>query len=198
MSKQKYYAVKQGRQPGIYTTWSETEKQVKGYSGAVYQSFLSYKEATAYLTDMPVISHNSQLLAYVDGSFNKHTNRYSYGVVLLKDGCIVAELCNSDNDDRYTSSYQIAGECFGCLNAIKWAKQHHYPTITIFYDYLGIEYWATGKWKAQKNISKDYIYYFNRLTQHVSVQFIKVKAHSGISMNERADQLAKQALTMSS
>lgn len=35
----KIYAVKKGLVPGIYNTWSECEKQVKGYSGAEYKSF---------------------------------------------------------------------------------------------------------------------------------------------------------------
>ena len=32
----KYYAVKEGRVPGVYTTWAECEAQVKGYPGADY------------------------------------------------------------------------------------------------------------------------------------------------------------------
>ena len=35
----KFYAVRQGRVPGVYTTWSDCEKQVKGYGGAIYKSF---------------------------------------------------------------------------------------------------------------------------------------------------------------
>ena len=35
----KYYAVQKGRIPGIYTSWPECEKQVKGFTGAVYKSF---------------------------------------------------------------------------------------------------------------------------------------------------------------
>ena len=35
----KYYAVKNGRQTGIFESWAECEEQVKGFSGAVYKSF---------------------------------------------------------------------------------------------------------------------------------------------------------------
>ena len=35
----KYYGVKQGHNPGIYTTWADCEAQVKGYKGAQYKSF---------------------------------------------------------------------------------------------------------------------------------------------------------------
>ena len=37
--KQKYYLVWQGRVPGIYTEWSECEKQTKGVVGAKFKSF---------------------------------------------------------------------------------------------------------------------------------------------------------------
>ena len=35
----KFYAVKIGKTPGIYETWSECQKQISGYSGAVYKGF---------------------------------------------------------------------------------------------------------------------------------------------------------------
>ncbi len=40
-----YYGVKEGRQIGIYNTWSECEEQVKGYSGAVFKKFSNYEDA---------------------------------------------------------------------------------------------------------------------------------------------------------
>jgi len=45
----KYYAVKKGQRPGIYTTWDSCQKQVIGYSGAEYKSFKSLDEAKAWL-----------------------------------------------------------------------------------------------------------------------------------------------------
>ncbi len=45
----KYYAVKVGNVPGIYETWDECQKQVKGYPGAIYKSFSSEKEAKQFL-----------------------------------------------------------------------------------------------------------------------------------------------------
>jgi ribonuclease HI len=47
--KQKYYVVWKGRKSGIFTSWAECEKQVKGFAAAQYKSFDSLKEAeTAY------------------------------------------------------------------------------------------------------------------------------------------------------
>ena len=47
MSKQqsKYYVVWHGVEPGIYESWSECERQIKGFEGAVYKSFKTEEEA---------------------------------------------------------------------------------------------------------------------------------------------------------
>ena len=40
-SKQKYYVVWQGNRPGVYDSWAECEKQIKGVAGAKYKSYES-------------------------------------------------------------------------------------------------------------------------------------------------------------
>ena len=45
--KQKYYVVWKGKKPGIFTSWAECEKQVKGFAAAQYKSFDSLQEAKA-------------------------------------------------------------------------------------------------------------------------------------------------------
>ncbi|MDP2076673.1 MAG: ribonuclease H family protein [Sulfuricurvum sp.] len=41
----KFYVVKKGRTPGIYTTWAECLRQVDKFAGAVYKSYISLEEA---------------------------------------------------------------------------------------------------------------------------------------------------------
>jgi hypothetical protein len=45
MGKKTHYVVKEGRKPGIYTSWPDTQKQVNGFSGAVFKGFSSKSEA---------------------------------------------------------------------------------------------------------------------------------------------------------
>jgi len=45
--KQKYYVVWKGRKTGIFTSWTECEKQVKGFVGAQYKAFESKAESDA-------------------------------------------------------------------------------------------------------------------------------------------------------
>lgn len=44
-SKSKYYVVWKGRKTGIFSSWPETEAQVKGFAGAEYKAFESLDEA---------------------------------------------------------------------------------------------------------------------------------------------------------
>lgn len=47
--KPKYYAVRRGRAPGIYTTWDAALAQVNGFQGAVYKGFATRQEAEDFL-----------------------------------------------------------------------------------------------------------------------------------------------------
>lgn len=49
MSKNKYYAVWAGHNPGIYDSWSKCSEQVKGYAGAIYKGFATRDEAAEAL-----------------------------------------------------------------------------------------------------------------------------------------------------
>ncbi|KAG2439406.1 hypothetical protein HXX76_004763 [Chlamydomonas incerta] len=45
----KFYAVRVGRKPGIYSDWAEVKPLVDGFAGAQHKSFKSRSEAEAYL-----------------------------------------------------------------------------------------------------------------------------------------------------
>ena len=47
-----YYAVKVGFEPGIYRSWREAEKQIKGFPGQDYKGFDTEEEAIKYLYDL--------------------------------------------------------------------------------------------------------------------------------------------------
>ena len=60
-------------------------------------------------------------------------------------------------------------------------------------NYIGIEKWALGEWRANKPVSQDYVEAFKKLATKIDVEFVKVKAHSGVEFSELVDQLAKDA-----
>ncbi len=45
----KFYAVREGTKPGIYTNWDECKKNVNGVKGAIYKSFTTKEEAEAFM-----------------------------------------------------------------------------------------------------------------------------------------------------
>lgn len=199
MSK-KYYAVREGHKPGIYHSWPEAQKQIFRYSGATYKSFKTLAEAEGFMANKSMVTFDANhetddetVIAYVDGSFDKYTERYSFGAALIRNNEVIDTLSRVGNNPRYQGSWQIAGEVFGALHAIQWAIQNGYKRIIIHYDYIGIEKWALGEWKTNKPVSQDYVESYQKLASKIEVVFVKVKAHSGVEFNELVDQLAKDA-----
>ena len=151
----KYYAVKNGRVPGIYNSWAECQKQIHGFKNASYKSFTSRTEAEEFISDkkeIPQMEHG--LIAYVDGSFNAKKKVYGYGAVLIDGQQVIKRLYGHGDNEECISSRNVAGEIFGALAAVKYAVEHpEYDGIVIYYDYMGIEKWAIGEWKANKKHS---------------------------------------------
>jgi viroplasmin and RNaseH domain-containing protein len=62
--KRKVYAVRKGRIVGLYKTWEECEKQVKGYKGAEYKSFKTTMEVNGYMNRTEVKRKNTKVLDF--------------------------------------------------------------------------------------------------------------------------------------
>ena len=45
MSKNKFFVVWEGKEPGIYRSWEECKRQIHGYEGAIYKGFANEAEA---------------------------------------------------------------------------------------------------------------------------------------------------------
>lgn len=189
----KFYAVKVGRNPGIYLSWDDCKKQVDKFKGAVYKSFSSKDEAMAFIKEKKVNFDNG-LIAYVDGSYNIKTKEYGFGCVIIEGQQIIKEMYGKGNDEKYVSMRNVAGEILGSICAMDYAKSNQYSQICIYYDYEGIEKWANGLWKANKIGTQEYQKRVAIYRESVEIAFVKVLAHSGDFYNERADKLAKKAV----
>ncbi len=135
-----------------------------------------------------------KVTAYVDGSYDKNTGVYGYGVVLLnEDGTDADEMLNGFGKDK-DGVWNVAGEIEGAMKAIEYATRKGYDAVHICYDYEGIEAWATHKWRAKKDITRLYVSFIEEYSQHIDITFEKVEAHTGVKFNEAADKLAKDGV----
>lgn len=136
---------------------------------------------------------SDECFAFVDGSFNAVTKVYGYGGFLV-DGGQKHILQGAGSDPEMAEMRNVAGEICGCVAAVEKAIELGIKEIKIYYDYMGIEMWATGKWKRNKTGTAEYHDFMQKAAGLVNVRFVKVKGHSGVEGNEEADRLAKEAV----
>lgn len=189
----RFYAVRAGRETGIFTTWQECKAQIDGYSGAVFKSFSTQAEAENFINTSdtkPPIKDNLPY-AYIDGTYSKKNNCYGWGGFLVNAGsCHIIQ--GTGNNPAYISERNVAGEVIGALQVFFKAQRLGIKELNLFYDYSGIENWTDGSWKASKPLARYYTQTNELLEDDVKVNFIKVAGHTGIKGNELADLLAKE------
>jgi len=124
--------------------------------------------------------------AYVDGSYNR--GKIGYGVVILKDEKIIKKLSGGIQTGDFSNHRQVGGELMAAIKVIQWCEASGVDSITIYYDYIGIREWATGKWKTNKIATKKYKEFVRNCD--LEIKWVKVDAHTGDKYNEMADKLA--------
>lgn len=205
MAAKKTYAVRRGRETGLFQTWADCQKQVIGFSGAEYKSFKTLKEAQDYIKgaseevvgeDFTTDDGNKSVevvVAYVDGSYDVKTHQYGSGVVILWKGQKQQFSFRGDTP-ALADMRNVAGEIVGAQRAMEFAVENHAEKVVIYYDYEGIEKWCTGAWKAKKQGTQMYAKAYEKLKKEIEIEFVKVRAHTGNKYNEEADILAKKAI----
>ena len=185
----KFYSVKVGRKPGVYTTWKECEENVKGFSGAIFKSFGTRDDALSFIEDkVPVISGN---VAYTDGSFNG--TECGCGVVAFIEGNELTFSFKSTDHDMVKMA-NVGAEIMAASYILLYCRDQKIKDIKIYHDYMGISAWALGHWKTNKEGTIKYKKIYDDVSQSVNVSFEHVKGHSGNQLNDEADKLASQAI----
>lgn len=202
MAKYKYYAVKVGRKPGIYDNWKDTEAQIKGFPGQLYRGFNSKEEALKYLNkgkkqsnspETPDDLKEGEALAYVDGSFDESEGDGGYGVVFCKKGGEIEYIWGRTTDSRILKERNIGCELLAATHAYAKAVNEGVKKLYLYYDYQGIGSYIAGDFRPDTDLAREYVNYFaTYIAPYVKVIFIKVKGHSGVEFNEKADELARR------
>lgn len=196
-TKKNFYAVRKGRNVGIYNSWDECNKQVSGFRGAEYKGFKTKHQAEEYLNqgDANKCDENSSdITIYVDGSYDADTGVYGYGFVAIhNDGRIEKFFGAGDNKDSALLR-NVAGEMLAAMYAVKYAMKNKLSSVLICYDYSGIELWVNGSWKANSDLTIKYTNAMRNWSKEIDVRFKKIEAHTGEEFNEMADRLARHAV----
>ncbi|ATZ18180.1 viroplasmin family protein [Mesoplasma melaleucae] len=195
----KYYAVKKGRNIGVYTSWEDCKAQVEGFTGALYKSFTNKQDAKAYIIGITpksktkkITSNENTAVAYSDGSFIKEDNTYSYGAVVIWKNKEF-HFSKRYREHELKSMWNVSGELQGAKRVMLFAYANNIQKLYLYHDYEGIAKWANHEWKAKSDEGNEYIKFVDQIRAKVEIEFIWVKGHSNDYYNDLADQLAAKA-----
>jgi ribonuclease HI len=215
--KQKYYAVRTGRQPGIYQDWDSCKAQVDGFAGAQYKSFTTREEAAQYLAGQnssnplqarkePHKATNAgpippgHIVMYADGACSGNPGRGGYGTVVLYD----------DHRKEYSAGFRRTTnnrmEIMGCVAGLESIEER--SDITLYSDSKYVvdaitkswaETWRSRGWN--RKVEGELVPASNAdlwarmldLCEWHRVKFVWVRGHDGNVENERCDELARAA-----
>ncbi|MDR1208931.1 MAG: ribonuclease H family protein [Clostridiales bacterium] len=196
--KKNFYAVRRGRQTGIFGAWDECKRAVTGFKGAEFRGFAARDEAEAYMRggDAPEAAEADPLcpVAYVDGSYDAARRIYGWGAVILMPDGETVRLSGAGRRPEYAVERNIAGEVSAAMESVAYCHSRGFDRLIIKHDYAGIGCWARGEWKAGKRCSNDYVKFIRQFDGVMRIMFVKVPAHSGVALNEEADALAGKAV----
>ncbi|GAA0109635.1 MULTISPECIES: viroplasmin family protein [Clostridium] len=208
----KVYAIKEGFnfttnekvENIIVNTWAECLKYVKGVKGAKYKSFEDINEAKKFLEEGSKLLKKGIdkypedcLHIYVDGSYSISTEKYSYGLVAVRDNIVEYIESSAAKDNTKSNIRQIAGELEAAIKGVEYAIRNNDKKVVIFHDYEGIAHHATGFWERREESSINYYNKMNELIKSgIEVIFVKVDSHTGDLFNEIADEKCKQELSI--
>lgn len=207
MSK-KFYAVLKGRTPGIYTTWADTEKETKGFSGAIYKGFKTKVEAEEFINkstltvkhDQPKVISDKTII-YTDGSCIGKI--CGFGVVILTPNhekyTYYGKVPLSAFDNMKKQQYNDVAELYAIYAALQFVKGDiilytdcNYALVTLT---SYIHSWIKNKEIERKENHKLLLGIYDEM-QIRNIEFQHVNSHIGIKYNEECDKLANNGRLM--
>lgn len=144
-----------------------------------------------------MIAELPQVVMYTDGACSGNPGRGGWGVI-LKLGKFERELSGSE---AHTTNNRM--EIMAVLEGLRALTTPTRVTIYIDSSYVmhaftkkWLEMWVKNGWvnSAKKPVAnRDLWAQLIRVSEQHELEFIKVKGHSGVELNERVDQLAVAA-----
>jgi ribonuclease HI len=178
-----YLAMKEGVEPLVFV--ADHPELAEG----IQMALLENKEDLIY--NRP---KETEVDLYVDGSFQEGIAAYGYGCVLVLDGEVIDSFFGFGNKKDAVALRNVSGEMLGAVEGLKKVYSLGYKSVSLHFDYQGIESWAIGEWKRNNIHTAAYHEYMKKVRGKIQIAFVKVQAHSGNKWNEMADVLAKEGV----
>ena len=205
MAKTKFYAVRNGRQTGIFESWAECAAQVRGYEGAVYKSFATRTEAEAFLGAAPkrAVTRRApdnwlaHIAVYTDGGCLVNPGPGGYGVVILHAG----QRQELSGGYRLTTNNRM--ELMACIAGLAALSERGKVTLFTDSQYLAkslthgwAKRWRAAHWirEKQRVPNADLWAQLLDLCERHELTVEWVRGHAGDPENERCHALATEAL----
>lgn len=212
--KDSYYAVQNGREAGVYSSWDDARQQVDGYSGGVHQRFDTREEAEAFAGgsggyggrggggyddyDDDYSSHE----VYTDGacSNNQNSNARAGVGVYFGDNHPdnVSRPVHGSRQTNQRAELEAVHDAVETIHQRNDGRRYDIKTDSQYsvdaYNNWGNK-WQQNNWTTTKNepvkhrdIIEPTLDRLNDLGDRISIS--KVKGHSGNPGNDAADNLA--------
>ena len=205
-----YYAVHKGRIPGIYSTWTECQAQVKGFKNPIFKKFKTEQKAqqfvdkgwesinkkTSTLDKFGITSsiksvNNPRIIeVYTDGSADNVVKSSYYGIGIVFPDENRENISQRIQDKKATNN---RAELMAILCAIKAVLPELQAQMTL-HIYSDSQYsikCINGTYK-NATMNMDLIETARDLYKRYNIKFIHVRAHKGNKYNEMADKLARK------
>lgn len=143
----------------------------------------------------------------IDGSFNTQTKTYGGAFACFENGVLLDAQAVANNKPNFVASRNVAGEVCGFGLAIDDAISRGLTKLTVVCDYEGIFRWAAPKtvkvneqvcWgiSLKKPVGKYHAYILNKAKENgiEEIDFIWVKSHRGLKLNQTVDKMAKKVV----
>lgn len=212
----KYYAVRRGRNPGVYTDVNEYRAQVDGFEGYLARVFKNEQEAKDYvsgkITDTEIREAKSRDLrgiacplskehqndwdlkwraaqtvaAYVDGSHNDETNKCGYGVVITTGDGREILLYGLSKEASKTGLRSHAAEISGCMAAMEWAKQKRVKKLILICDSSSVIELAMNGGRPENEFMRKFVNFYKDIIRDGKIE-IEFKKITGHVGNQYGD-----------
>ena len=158
------------------------------------------EDSNEYYEEVSYIEDELDHVIAVDGSYNDKSKTIGSGMyVRYYENNVMKEEFLYSTIHSNLEGRNIVGEVFACIKAIEIAIDKGWRQVNIVFDYLGLAFWHLNIWSCNTKLALSYKHAIKELSKKICINWLKVKSHTSIKVNDNADILAKVgALVMSS